>query len=106
MAKNNTNINETDTVKECPMTDEDALMRYLELQEMISALQEESDLIKAQLKEATAKEADRKLTLNGHKLTIRTQTKTTISYPEVLKLHPRLAKKFGHTTTYDVFTIR
>lgn len=106
MAENNIKNTEKDDIIECPMTDEDALTRYLELQEAISALQEESDIVKAQLKEATAKAADRKLTLNGHKLAIRTQTKTTISYPEVLKLHPRLAKKFGRTTSYDVFTIR
>lgn len=106
MAKNNTNITENANSTEGQLTESEALDRYLELQAMISELQEESDALKEQLKKATAKEADRKLSLNGHKLTIRTQTKTTISYPEVLKLHPRLAKKFGHTTTYDVFTIR
>jgi predicted phage-related endonuclease len=91
---------------EVKLTDVQALDRYLELQAMIEELTKESDALKAQLKAATATEDDRKLVLKGHKLTIRTQSKTIISYNEVVKVHPRLAKKFGKTTTYDVFTIR
>lgn len=91
--------------KEVKLTDAEALDRYLELQGMIGELQKEADSLKAQLKEATAAEPERKLVLNGHKLTIRSQSKTSISYKEVVKVHPRLAKKLGKTTTYDVFTI-
>ncbi len=91
---------------EVKLTDAEALDRYLELQNMIEELQKEADALKAQLKEATAAEPERKLVLNGHKLTIRSQSKTSISYKEVVKVHPRLAKKFGKTVTYDVFTIR
>jgi predicted phage-related endonuclease len=100
---NTTTATETAEVK---LTDAQALDRYFELQAMIEELTKESDALKAQLKAATATEDDRKLVLNGHKLTIRTQSKTSISYNEVVKVHPRLAKKFGKTTTYDVFTIR
>ena len=100
---NTANITEVAEVK---LTTGEALDRYLELQAQIEQLSKEADVLKAQLKEATAAEDDRKLVLNGHKLTIRTQTKTSISYNEVVKIHPRLAKKFGRTTSYDVFTIR
>ena len=91
---------------EVKLTDAEALDRYLELQNMIDELQKESDGLKAQLKKVTAAKKERELVLNGHKLTIRTQSRTSISYNEVVKVHPRLAKKFGKTTTYDVFTIR
>lgn len=91
---------------EVKLTEADALDRYLELQSMIEELQKEADALKAQLKEATAAEPERKLVLNGHKLTIRSQSRTSISYKEVVKVHPRLAKKFSETVTYDVFTIR
>lgn len=99
-------INATATeTTEVQLTTSEALDRYLELQTMIDELQKEADALKNQLKEATAAEEDRKLVLNGHKLAIRTQSRTSISYNEVVKVHPRLAKKFGKTTTYDVFTI-
>ena len=45
---------------EVKLTDAEALDRYLELQNMIEELQKEADALKAQLKEATAAEPERK----------------------------------------------
>ena len=96
----------TTEITEVKITTEEALDLYLNLKAQIDDLSKKADALKAQLREATSAAPDRKLILNGHKLTLRTQSKTSISFNEVLKVHPRLAKKFGKTTTYEVFDIR